>query len=215
MVGFLKKSCLIIAICFSLLFVGCQSDKASAIQEQQVAKVTTSTAVTTTQKAISTNTVTTPAAVKIVKSDYIIVINLTSNKLTLVKDGKKIAVYPVCTGEIVNGVSRTPSGKYSILLKIPDPAWSGDGYAKPIKGGDPRNPLGHFWLGTSYGKRPGRTLGIHGNISSSSIGKHLSHGCIRMYNTDIPKLYAAVPTGAAVWIGTTKQLTDWGTTSFK
>lgn len=42
--------------------------------------------------------------------------------------------------------------------------------------------------------------GIHGTNNPSSIGKNVSHGCIRMYNRDVLELASKVPIGTKVVI---------------
>ncbi|MGZ0879436.1 L,D-transpeptidase [Priestia megaterium] len=46
----------------------------------------------------------------------------------------------------------------------------------------------------------GNTYGIHGNNNESSIGKYVSHGCVRMHNKDVEKLYEKVQIGTPVAI---------------
>ena len=41
---------------------------------------------------------------------------------------------------------------------------------------------------------------IHGTDQEDSIGDAVSHGCVRMYNEDVAKVYEIVPVGAAVFI---------------
>lgn len=146
--------------------------------------------------------------------DYLITINIESNHLTLFDKGVKIASYKVATGQIIDGRCLTPIGKFTILNKVPEPYWGGNG-GTPIEGGDPSNPLGHYWMGTSAPPDPGSSIGIHGNISYDSIGTHASRGCIRMYNTDVPKLFNTVTVGTKVWIGTNSTLSNWGVTGFE
>lgn len=134
-----------------------------------------------------------------------IVINKTKRILTLYEGSKVIQKYPVAVG---NPPSRTPEGKYTIVSKVINPSWGGGGYAEPVKGGVPENPLGYRWLGLSY--KNGSTLGIHGNNSPYSIGKNVSHGCIRMINSDVTQLFTIVPRSAPVWIGTDAKLREWG-----
>lgn len=42
--------------------------------------------------------------------------------------------------------------------------------------------------------------GIHGTNNPASIGKNLSHGCIRMFNHDVLELSSRVPLGTMVSI---------------
>ena len=46
----------------------------------------------------------------------------------------------------------------------------------------------------------GDGYGIHGTDAPESIGKSASHGCVRMLNADIDKLYDMVGVGTAVYI---------------
>ena len=46
----------------------------------------------------------------------------------------------------------------------------------------------------------GDGYGIHGTDDPSSIGRAASHGCVRLRNEDIAKLYDMVPVGTAVFI---------------
>jgi hypothetical protein len=41
---------------------------------------------------------------------------------------------------------------------------------------------------------------IHGTPEEDSIGEAVSHGCVRMYNVDVARLYALVPVGTEVFI---------------
>jgi hypothetical protein len=46
----------------------------------------------------------------------------------------------------------------------------------------------------------GDGYGIHGTNEPSSIGRSVSHGCVRVRNEDIEKLYDMVPVGTPVYI---------------
>lgn len=46
----------------------------------------------------------------------------------------------------------------------------------------------------------GDGYGIHGTDEPESIGRSVSHGCVRMFNEDVEKLYPMVPVGTAVYI---------------
>lgn len=46
----------------------------------------------------------------------------------------------------------------------------------------------------------GNGYALHGTNNPSSIGRSVSHGCIRLRNEDIAKLYDLVPVGAPVYI---------------
>ena len=70
-----------------------------------------------------------------------------------------------------------------------------------IPGGDPKNPLGHFWLGLEglEGQALGaQSYGIHGTIDPDSIGKQSSMGCIRLHNEDALMVYDLMVEGKSM-----------------
>jgi lipoprotein-anchoring transpeptidase ErfK/SrfK len=240
---YLKKILLILlTVVLSLVIVGCTDDTASASKaseqvnaaateqvveaEKQAAEIAAAKAAEA--KAAEEARLAAEKAAKekaeaeqkseqpivIADGSYFITINLSTNKLTLFNGSEVAAVYSVATGKLVNGVSLTPTGKFTILTKVREPAWGGGGYTDPIAGGDPNNPLGHYWMGLSAGSNPGSEYGIHGNIDENSIGTYASHGCIRMHNYEVPILFNTVPKGTKVWIGSSSQLTNWGVMGF-
>jgi len=66
-------------------------------------------------------------------------------------------------------------------------------YLPRFMAGGPGNPLGALALYLS-----GTVYRIHGTNKPSSIGKHVSSGCIRMLNEDVIDLYARAPIGTKV-----------------
>ncbi|NJD04791.1 MAG: L,D-transpeptidase [Ruminiclostridium sp.] len=133
------------------------------------------------------------------------VLNKTKKILTLYYKDKVVKKYPVAIGK---ASAMTPGGNFSIVSKIVNPGWGGGGYAKPVKGGSPYNPLGYRWMGLSY--KDGSSIGIHGNNSPYSIGKEISSGCIRMINSDMEELFINTPIKSIIWIGTENELKDLG-----
>jgi lipoprotein-anchoring transpeptidase ErfK/SrfK len=101
------------------------------------------------------------------------------------------------------GVGRegfTWSGVKSITRKAEWPDWfppkemiGRQPYLPRVMAGGPGNPLGARALyigGTEYR--------IHGTNAPSTIGKHVSSGCIRLRNADIIDLFSRVQVGAKV-----------------
>ena len=90
-------------------------------------------------------------------------------------------------------------GATRVAGKFVAPAWQAPrainhGVLGPvIPGGSPRNPMGVAALTLR-----GSEYAIHGTNNPSSIGRFVSHGCIRMYNRDISKLFALVSVGTPV-----------------
>jgi lipoprotein-anchoring transpeptidase ErfK/SrfK len=77
----------------------------------------------------------------------------------------------------------------------PNSPWAGELGGSRIPGGSPANPLRARWMGITGG------VGIHGTGQDWSIGRAVSHGCIRMHVWDVVDLYRRVPLGTPVLIG--------------
>jgi lipoprotein-anchoring transpeptidase ErfK/SrfK len=144
--------------------------------------------------------VTRPVAPKVTedKLGKAIEINLSSNRLTFYNGLKAVRSYPVATGQ---PSFPTPQGTWHIVYKRVHPTWTnpdpegwGKGMPKSIPPG-PGNPLGTRAMSTSASG-----ILIHGTYASGSIGTYASHGCIRMFLSDVEALYPQVPIGTPVLI---------------
>jgi hypothetical protein len=134
-----------------------------------------------------------------------VVINKSARILTVYVDDAVYNKYPVAVGA---SISLTPTGKWTFVSKAVNPRWGGGGYAAPVAGGSPSNPLGKRWIGIS--KEGGGRYGVHGNVSPYSIGTYASHGCVRMINADVESMYEYIEIGTPLWIGTEDELMEWG-----
>ena len=128
----------------------------------------------------------------------VITIDRANFKLRLFKNLKRRSTYGIAVG--APGYE-TPTGRYSIINKAVDPAWSapdepwaGAYRNEVVEGGSAENPLKARWMGIVGG------VGIHGTSAEYSIGTAASHGCIRMRVADVIELYPRVPVGTAVLI---------------
>lgn len=122
-------------------------------------------------------------------SKQLIIVNTKYNKLSFYENDKLVRRFDVASGK---PSTPTPTGKTKVANKIVNRPY----YAGGIPGGHPNNPLGNRWMGI-FG---GSTYGIHGNNKESSIGKHVSGGCIRMHNAEIRWLFPKVRVGCPVLI---------------
>jgi lipoprotein-anchoring transpeptidase ErfK/SrfK len=98
------------------------------------------------------------------------------HRLTLFDGSHIIKRYPIAVGKML---TPTPTGNYTLINKDPHPG----------------GPFGVMWMGLSQPH-----YGIHGTNNPASIGKNVSHGCIRMYNRDVLELSGRVPIGTNVYI---------------
>jgi lipoprotein-anchoring transpeptidase ErfK/SrfK len=116
-----------------------------------------------------------------------IVISIPKKQLTLFEGESIVKTYDVAVGK---PSTPSPVGSWEIVNRINHPTWYAHG--KPVTPG-PRNPLGTRWIGLSKSG-----YGIHGTNEPASIGKAVSHGCIRMRNQDVEALFALVEPGMKV-----------------
>lgn len=126
---------------------------------------------------------------KISKAKYDILIDKSQNILVLKSNDEVFKTYTVSTGSD----NSTPVGTYKIENKLTEPVWYKAGVVVPS--GSPENILGSRWMGFTI---PG--YGIHGTTDESTIGKHITAGCVRMKNIEIEELYSIVPVGTEVTI---------------
>jgi lipoprotein-anchoring transpeptidase ErfK/SrfK len=124
-----------------------------------------------------------------------IVVKTTDRRLYYVLKGDKALEFPVGVGK----QGWAWFGRAAIEGKYIKPAWQAPpelhrgSYGPVIEGGSPRNPMGVAALTMRKGE-----YAIHGTNNPKSIGGFVSHGCIRMYNKDITRLYAMVSVGTPV-----------------
>ena len=69
-------------------------------------------------------------------------------------------------------------------------------YVPPLEAQNRRVPgqLGPYRLNLGNG------VGLHGTVDSTSVGRAVTHGCMRLYDADIEWLYVHVPIGSRVYI---------------
>jgi len=128
-----------------------------------------------------------------------IVVNLAEMRLFLYGPDGRVDTYPISVGR--EG-KYTPTGTTSIVLKRKDPTWvvppsirAEDPKLPATVPPGPKNPLGRYALNLGWSG-----YAIHGTNAPASIGKPVSHGCMRMYPEDIERLFAAVAVGTPVTV---------------
>ncbi|MBF0506173.1 MAG: L,D-transpeptidase family protein [Nitrospirae bacterium] len=131
-----------------------------------------------------------------------IVINLSELRLYyFFAKGKQshIVSFPIGIG---SQGKETPVGSFRIVEKIANPSWhvpasirKEDPELPPFVPAGPDNPMGTHALRLSL-----QTVLIHGTNRPFAVGRKASHGCLRLYPEDIPKLFKMVKTGTQVTI---------------
>lgn len=120
-------------------------------------------------------------------------ISLKHHRLTLYKGYHAIKSYPVAVGR--RGWE-TPIGNFQVLQMLKNPTWINPLTDESIPGGDPKNPLGHYWI--EFWTDGKNSIGLHGTPNPETVGKTISHGCVRMYNKDVEELFHKVSVGTPV-----------------
>ena len=124
-----------------------------------------------------------------------VVVKTQERHLYYVLRGKRALRFPVAVGR----AGMQWAGATRIAGKFVEPAWRAPrainhGVLGPvIPSGSPRNPMG-----VAAPTLRDSEYAIHGPNNPASIGRFVSHGCIRMYNRDISKLFALVSVGTRV-----------------
>ena len=118
-----------------------------------------------------------------------VLVSLTDRRLAVIDDGNVLAYFPVAVGA---AVSPSPTGEFEIVNRVSNPAYYHDGV---VMEASESSPVGTRWIGLNL-----KGYGIHGTNAPRSIGRAASHGCIRLRNRDVEKLYAMLRVGDLVEI---------------
>src|SRR5437588_9311988 len=147
---------------------------------------------------------------------YRLIISIRDQKLMLMENGGRVAIYPVSTSKYglgdFRGKMTTPLGYLMVAKKIGDNApvgavfhhrrLTGEILQPNAPGRDPVTTR-IIWLTgleSQNAQAFGRGIYIHGTPEEKTIGRPASYGCIRMKATDVAVLYNQVPLGALVQI---------------
>ncbi|MDT7813033.1 MAG: hypothetical protein QOJ42_2949 [Acidobacteriaceae bacterium] len=118
-----------------------------------------------------------------------LLISIADRKLAVIENGAVKKVYPVAVGK---NLTPSPTGSFLIVDRVTDPTYY---HASKVVTPGPHNPLGTRWMGLSE-----KGYGIHGTNSPKSIGKAVSHGCIRMARPDLEEVFSQTRVGDVVLI---------------
>src|SRR5262245_14597073 len=144
------------------------------------------------------------------------IISVRDQKLVLLRNGSKVATYPVSTSMFGLGDARgrmtTPLGYLAVEKKIGDNVPVGAVFHKRRLTGEVlqpnapgRDPITTriIWLRGLEAQNAHayqRCIYIHGTPEENKIGTPASYGCIRMKPKDVVDLYDMMPVGALVQI---------------
>lgn len=160
-----------------------------------------------------TNTSLRTAAGKLVPKDPFIVINTTLNRLEMRKGDDVLVNAVVSTGsntELVepNGKRRwffsTPKGVHTVKNKMIAPTWVKPDWAfieegEPVPGPQAEARFEEGTLG-KYGLYFGNGYLIHGTLFQRFLGQSVTHGCVRVGDQDLEKVYQNAKIGTKIYI---------------
>ena len=141
----------------------------------------------------------------------VITVDTKRNTLYLFRDGTLVAKSAAATGSnktLKNGLDmwlfRTPHGRVTVQGKIVDPIWTKPDWAfveegKPIPPRDSPKRKVAGKMGR-YALDLGDGILIHGTDDPSSIGKNASHGCIRLPDAMLKKVFSQAEVGTEVYV---------------
>jgi lipoprotein-anchoring transpeptidase ErfK/SrfK len=119
----------------------------------------------------------------------VVLVSIPDRKLAVIENGNVVATFPVAVGA---AASPSPTGEFQIVNRVSNPTYYRPGTVIPS---GKNNPVGTRWVGLSQ-----KGYGIHGTNAPRSVGHAASHGCIRLGNRDIEKLFTMVQVGDVVQI---------------
>lgn len=133
-----------------------------------------------------------PVLPELLEPDVRLVLRLSEHRVYVYRGDRVQKSYPVAIGR--RGWE-TPTGTFHVLHMLQNPGWTNPITRERVPPG-PDNPLGERWIafwtdGQDY-------IGFHGTPNRESVGRSVSHGCVRMFNEDVRQLYEIVRPGTLV-----------------
>jgi lipoprotein-anchoring transpeptidase ErfK/SrfK len=119
----------------------------------------------------------------------VVLVSIADCRMAVMENGKVLAYFPVAVGA---AVSPSPTGEFEIVNRVANPAYYHEGV---VMAASANSPVGTRWIGLNL-----KGYGIHGTNAPRSIGRAASHGCIRLKNPDVERLFAMLRVGDVVEI---------------
>ena len=132
-------------------------------------------------------------------------------QLMVLQDGRLLRRYPAAVG--TEGWE-TPAGRHQVMEMVANPIWQNPSNGSTV-GPGPKNPLGSRWIGfyrdcngrdnswdgERYLSVNGCTVaGFHGTPHRWTVGRAVSHGCVRLYEEVVQEVFELVQVGTPVTV---------------
>jgi lipoprotein-anchoring transpeptidase ErfK/SrfK len=140
-----------------------------------------------------------------------LVLDRSLRQLMVLRDGRLLRRYPAAVG--TEGWE-TPAGRHQVLEKVANPHWEHPGDGRTVPPGR-TNPLGSRWIGFYRSCEPrtnawagerylsvdGCTVaGFHGTPHRWTVGRAVSHGCVRLFEESVQEVFDLVQVGTPVTV---------------
>jgi L,D-transpeptidase ErfK/SrfK len=139
-----------------------------------------------------------------------LVLDRTHRQLMVLRNGQLLRRYPAAVG--TTGWE-TPAGSFQVLEKQAHPVWEHPGNGRKVGPGE-TNPLGSRWIGFHRDCTPRKgwdgerylsvngctVAGFHGTPHRWTVGRAVSHGCVRLYEEDVQEVFELVQVGTPVTV---------------
>lgn len=139
-----------------------------------------------------------------------LVLDRSARRLLVLEAGHELRRFPVAIGR---PGWETPVGQFRVIELVADPIWEHPATGVHVPPG-PANPLGSRWIGfhrDCHGRSGFNgvevltvegcvSAGFHGTPQRESVGRAVSHGCVRLFDEHVRELFDLVELGTPVTV---------------
>ena len=140
-----------------------------------------------------------------------LVLDRKHHQLLVLRDGRMTRRFPAAVG--TKGWE-TPAGRFRVFEKVKEPVWTHPVSGDLVDADSEGNPLGSRWIGF-YRDCNGRSgwdgeqyldingctvAGFHGTPFRWTVGRAVSHGCVRLYEENVQEVFDLVRVGTQVTV---------------
>ena len=140
-----------------------------------------------------------------------LVLDRKHHQLLVLRDGRMTRRFPAAVG--TTGWE-TPAGRFRVFEKVKEPVWTHPVSGELVDAESEGNPLGSRWIGF-YRDCNGRSgwdgeqyldingctvAGFHGTPYRWTVGRAVSHGCVRLYEENVQEVFDLVRVGTQVTV---------------
>ena len=140
-----------------------------------------------------------------------LVLDRKHHQLLVLRDGRMTRRFPAAVG--TTGWE-TPAGRFRVFEKVKEPVWTHPVSGDLVEAESTKNPLGSRWIGF-YRDCNGRSgwdgeqyldingctvAGFHGTPYRWTVGRAVSHGCVRLYEENVQEVFDLVRVGTQVTV---------------